>query len=165
MRTRIIGVAVLASVVATCLFGGPLAFGALRYLLRKERGHLVRVANDVAITVAADVEAGSAIASDDLTDLGEDGERLTAAVFDRDGDRLAGSAPDGDTDVLAEALGGDIRTGDDGDVLVAAVPVTHGDQVIGAVVVAEPRSDVLTEIALLWAAMAALAAAAVTVAW
>ncbi|MGR6967568.1 sensor histidine kinase [Geodermatophilus sp. URMC 61] len=165
MRTRIIGVAVLASVLATCLFGGPLAVGALRYLLRKERGHLVRVANDVAITVAADVEQASAIDPDVLTDLGEDGEHLTAAVFDGDGDRLAGAARAGDTDVLAGALDGDIRTGDDGDVLVAAVPVTHGDQVIGAVVVSEPRSDVLTEVTLIWAAMAALAVAAVTVAW
>ncbi len=165
MRTRIIGVAVLASVLATCLFGVPLAVGALRYLLRKERGHLVRVANDVAITVAADVEAGSAIDSDDLTDLGEDGEHLTAAVFDGEGDRLAGTAPGGDTDVLAAALDGDIRTGDDGDVLLAAAPVTHGDEVLGAVVVSEPRSDVLTEVAVIWTAMVALAAAAVTVAW
>src|SRR3954466_6603609 len=140
MRTRIIGVAVLASVLATCLFGGPLALGALRYLLRKERGHLVRGANDVAITVAADVERNLTIDADDITDLGEDGEHLTAAVFDGDGNRLAGNAPGGDTDVLAGALDGDIRTGTDGDVLVAAAPVTHGDEVIGAAVVSEPRS-------------------------
>jgi signal transduction histidine kinase len=165
MRTRIIGVAVLASVLATCLFGGPLALGALRYLLRKERGHLVRVANDVAITVAADVERNLAIDADDITDLGEDGEHLTAAVFDGDGNRLAGNAPGGDTDVLAGALDGDIRTGTDGDVLVAAAPVTHGDEVIGAAVVSEPRSDVLTEVALIWAAMAALAVVAVGIAW
>jgi signal transduction histidine kinase len=165
MRARIIGVAVLASVLATCLFGGPLAVGALKYLLRQERGHLVGVANDVVITVAGDVEAGSAVDSEDITDLGEDGERLTAAVFDADGNRLAGTAPGEDTDVLAEALDGDIGTGDDGDVLVAAVPVTHGDEVLGAVVVSEPRSDVLTEVVLIWAVMAAFAAAAVTVAW
>jgi signal transduction histidine kinase len=165
MRTRIIGVAVLASVLATCLFGGPLALGALRYLLRKERGHLVRVANDVAITVAADVERNLAIDADDITDLGEDGEHLTAAVFDGDGNRLAGNAPGGDTDVLAGALDGDIRTGTDGDVLVAAAPVTHGDEVIGAAVVSEPRSDVLTEVTLIWAAMAALAVVAVGIAW
>src|SRR3712207_5143681 len=165
MRTRIIGVAVLASVLATCLFGGPLAVGVLKYLLRKERGHLVRVANDVAITVAADVYDGVPIGADDTTDLGEDGEHLTAAVFDDNGARLAGTAPVGDADVLAAALDGDIRTGDDSEVLVAAVPVTHGDEVIGAVVVSEPRSDVLTEVTLIWAAMAVLAAAAVTVAW
>jgi signal transduction histidine kinase len=165
VRTRIIGVAVLASVLATCLFGGPLAVGVFKYLLRKERGHLVRVANDVAITVAADVYDGAPIGADDLTDLGEDGEHLTAAVFDIDGNRLAGTAADGDVDVLAAALDGDIRTGADGDVLTAAAPVTHGDEVIGAVLITEPRGDVLGEAALIWAAMAVLAIAAVTVAW
>jgi signal transduction histidine kinase len=165
VRTRIIGVAVLASVLAACLFGGPLAVGVLRYLLRKERGHLVGVANDVAITVAADVYDGAPIDADDISDIGEDGEHLTAAVFDGNGNRLAGAAPDGEADVLAGALNGDIRTGGDGDVLVAAAPVTHGDEVIGAVVVSEPRSDVLAEVALIWAAMAGLAAVAVTVAW
>jgi signal transduction histidine kinase len=165
VRTRIIGVAVLASVLAACLFGGPLAVGVLRYLLRKERGHLVGVTNDVAITVAADVYDGAPIDADDISDIGEDGEHLTAAVFDGNGNRLAGAAPDGEADVLAGALNGDIRTGGDGDVLVAAAPVTHGDEVIGAVVVSEPRSDVLAEVALIWAAMAGLAAVAVTVAW
>ena len=86
-------------------------------------------------------------------------------MFDADGDRLAGTASDEDADVLAGALDGEIRTGADGDVLVAAAPVTHGDEVLGAVVVTEPRSDVLTEVALIWAAMAAFAVAAVTVAW
>jgi signal transduction histidine kinase len=43
--------------------------------------------------------------------------------------------------------------------------VTHGDALIGAVVISEPRSDVLTEVAFIWAAMAAFAVAAVTVAW
>jgi signal transduction histidine kinase len=119
----------------------------------------------VAITVAADVERNLAIDADDITDLGEDGEHLTAAVFDGDGNRLAGNAPGGDTDVLAGALDGDIRTGTDGDVLVAAAPVTHGDEVIGAAVVSEPRSDVLAEVALIWAAMAALAVVAVGIAW
>ena len=165
MRTRIIGVAVLASVLATCLFGGPLAVGALKYLLRKERGHLVRVANDVAISVAADVDDDAPISADDLSELGEDGEYLTAAVFDGGGNRLAGTAADEDGEALAAALDGDIQTGADGDVLVAAAPVTHSDQVIGAVLVTEPRGDVLGEAALIWAAMAVLAIASVTVAW
>ncbi len=164
MRTRIIGVAVLASVLATCLFGVPLGVGALKYLTNKERGHLVRVASDVAIDVAADVEEGSAIAPDALTDIGEDGEHLTAAVFDGSGRRLAGAAPDSDVGVLARALDGDIKAGVGDDVVVAAVPVTHGDDVIGAVMVSEPRTDVLREVVPIWAAMAVLACAAVTVA-
>src|SRR3954453_23444252 len=115
MRTRIIGVAVLASLLATCLFGGPLAIGVLKYLLRTERGHMAGMANDAAITVAADVDDGTPIDAHDISDLGEDGEHVTAAVFNADGDRLAGAAADGDTDVLAGALSGDIQTDLDGD--------------------------------------------------
>ncbi|MGY1706501.1 sensor histidine kinase [Geodermatophilus sp. SYSU D00697] len=165
MRTRIIGVAVLASAVATFLFGVPLALAVLRHLMGQERGHLVRVANDVAIDVADGVEGGSPIDPADVIDVGDDGEDLTAAVFDQDGDLLAGATPDGDVAVLASALDGEIRADVDGDVLVAAAPVTHGEDVIGAVLVSEDRGDVLGEVALVWAAMAGLAVAAVTVAW
>jgi signal transduction histidine kinase len=165
VRTRIIGVAVLASAIATFLFGVPLAFAVLRHLMGQERGHLVRVANDVAIHVADHVEGGSPIEPEDVTDVGDDGEDLTAAVFDADGELLAGVAPDGDLAVLAEALDGDIAADVDGDVLVAAAPVTHGQDVVGAVVVSEPRNDVLAEVALIWTAMAGLALVAVTVAW
>ena len=54
-----------------------------------------------------------------------------------------------------------MRPGTHGDLLVAAAPVTHGEEVIGAVLVAAERTDVLGEVALVWAG---LAAAAVTIA-
>ena len=49
--------------------------------------------------------------------------------------------------------------------LVVAVPVTHDGDVIGAVQAAAPRSAVERQVALTWAAMAALAALAVTATW
>ncbi len=49
--------------------------------------------------------------------------------------------------------------------LVVAVPVTHDDDVIGAVRAAAPRSEVLQGVALVWAAMAALAVVAVVAVW
>jgi signal transduction histidine kinase len=165
VRTRIITLAVLASVLATSLFAVPLGVAVLDRLLGKERGHLVRVASEVAIDIADEMDAGTPIDPDELTDVGDDGEHVTAAVFDDDGRRLAGTAPDRDIDVLERALDGAVRSGIDGDLLVAAVPVTHGDDVIGAVLVTEARSDVVAEVALVWAAMAGLAVAAVTVAW
>ena len=171
MRTRIIALAVLTSVLATCLFALPLGAAVLRHMLGQERGHLVRVASDVAIDVADEVDANSRIDPADLTDVGDDGddgddgEDITAAVFDETGRRLAGTAPDRDLDVLEQALDGAVRSGTDGDLLVAAVPVTHGGDVIGAVLVTEARRDVLGEITVVWAAMAGLAAAAVTVSW
>jgi len=165
VRTRIITLAVLASVVAICLFAVPLGAVVLERLLGQERGHLVRVASEVAIDVADEMEAGSRIDPDELTDVGDDGEYVTAAAFDEDGHRLAGTAPDRDVAVLEDALDGYVRSGTDVDLLVAAVPVTHGEDVIGAVLVTEDRTDVLGEVALVWVGMAGLAVVAVTVAW
>jgi signal transduction histidine kinase len=165
VRTRIIGVALLVSALAICLFGLPLAVGVLQYSLQHERGHLVRVVSDVAISVADEVYDEDAIHPDDVRDVGDDGEDIAAAVYDEDGDRLAGSAPGGNADVLAGALDGDVRAGTYGDLLVAAAPVTHSDEVIGAVLVAAPRSAVLGDVALVWAGMAGLAVAALTIAW
>src|SRR4051812_29526209 len=94
VRTRIIGVALLASVLAICLFGVPLGVAVLQYALQHERGHLVRVASDVAISVAGDVydhDTIDTIDTDDLEDVGDDGEDIDAAVYDEDGRWLAGS--------------------------------------------------------------------------
>ncbi len=165
MRARIITLAVLVSVLATCLFAVPLGVVVLERLLGQERGHLVRVASEVAIDVADEMEEGLPIDPNELTDVGDDGEHVTAAVFEEDGDRLAGAAPDRDLDVLDQALDGAVRSGTDGDLLVAAVPVTHGEDVIGAVLVTEDRADVLEEVAVIWVLMAGLAVVAVTVAW
>ena len=162
MRTRIIGVAVLAAVVATVLFAVPLGAGAFEYLVQHERVHLVGHARDVALRVAGDVHDGAPIDLEDVEDLVGEDHRVT--VYDGDGDRLAGSGPDAPADVVSDALDGDVGADTAGDRFVAAVPVTYSDEVIGAVAVATP-STVLRDVAVIWAAMAGLAAAAVTVAW
>ncbi len=169
MRTRIIGVALLASVLAICLFGIPLGVAVLQYGMQHERGHLVRVASDVAISVAGDVYDNERVDPADLEDLGEegyDGDYLDAAVYDDDGDLLAGSVPAGRkaARVLDQALDGDVRAGTDEQTLVAAAPVTHSDEVIGAVLVTAPRSAVLEQVAVIWAGMLGLAAVAVAIA-
>ena len=165
MRTRIIGMAVLTSVVAICLFGVPLAVAVLDYSLQQERSHLVRVASDVAINVAGEVYDKAAVDPEDVQDVGDDGEHIEAAVYDENGKQLAGSPLGEGAGVLAPALHGDVKAGTHGDALVAAVPVTHSADVIGAVLVAAPRSAVLAQVALVWAAMAGLAVTAVTIAW
>ena len=165
MRTRIIALAVLVSVLATCLFAAPLTVAVFLYAVQTERGHLVWVASDVAIQVSEDVDDGDPIERDHITDVGWDGEELQVAVHDQRGDLLAGGVPGEHPLALERALEGHVKSLADGDVLVAAVPVTHSDDVIGAVLVTEDRSDVLGEVALVWVGMAGLAAAAVTVAW
>ena len=66
MRTRIVALAVLASVLATCLFAVPLAVAVLEYAIQHERGHLVRIASDVAIDVSGDVYDRDPVDRDDL---------------------------------------------------------------------------------------------------
>jgi signal transduction histidine kinase len=162
MRTRIIGVAVLAAVVATVLFAVPLGAGAFEYLVQHERVHLVSHARDVALSVAGDVHDGAPIDLEDVEGLVGEDHRVT--VYDGDGDRLAGSGPDAPADVVSDALTGDVEADTAGDRFVAAVPVTYSDEVIGAVAVATP-STILRDVAVIWVGMVGLAIAAVSVAW
>ncbi len=162
MRTRIIGVAVLAAVVATVLFAVPLGAGAFEYLVQHERVHLVGHARDVALSVAGDVHDGAPIDLEDVEDLVGDDHHVT--VYDGDGDRLAGSGPDAPADVVSDALDGHAEADTVGDLFVAAVPVTYSDEVIGAVAVATP-STILRDVAVIWVGMVGLAIAAVSVAW
>ena len=165
MRTRIVALAVLASALATCLFAIPLAAGVFEYLMQHERVHLVGHARDVAVDVAGDVQYGTPIDPEDVEDVGDEDEDLRVTVYDGDGDRIAGLGPDASADLVSQALDGDVESEIDDDVFVSAVPVTYSDEVIGAVAVATPSSTVLVHVVFIWAGMAGLAAAAVTVAW
>jgi len=165
VRTRIVALAVLASALATCLFAIPLAAGVFEYLMQHERVHLVGHARDVAVDVAGDVQYGTPIDPEDVEDVGDEDEDLRVTVYDGDGDRIAGLGPDAPADLVSQALDGDVDSEIDDDVFVSAVPVTYSDEVIGAVAVARPSSTVLVHVVFIWAGMAGLAAAAVTVAW
>ncbi|MGH3815609.1 MAG: sensor histidine kinase, partial [Pseudonocardiaceae bacterium] len=59
MRTRIVGLAVLAAVLAIGLFGVPLAAGVLKYAVSDERTALLRTANAAAAAVTADILRGN----------------------------------------------------------------------------------------------------------
>src|SRR3712207_9399105 len=154
MRTRIIGVAVLALPISTVLFAVPLGVGAFEYLMQHERVHLVGLAGEVALSVAGDVRDGAPIDLEDVEDVV--GEEHRVIVYGGGGDRIAGSGPDAPADVISDALDGDAETGTVGDLLVVAVPIAHSDEVIGAVAVTTP-STVLRDVTVIWAAMAGLA--------
>jgi signal transduction histidine kinase len=162
VRTRIVALAVLASVLATCLFAVPLGVAVLGNALQHERGHLVRIASDVAIDVSADVYDADSVDPDDI-DL-ED-EDYSVAVYEDDGDLVAGGVPGDHERVLSAALDGTVKSRSEGEILVAGFPITHSDDVVGAVLVTTSRNTVLGHVALLWAGMAALAAAAVGITW
>jgi signal transduction histidine kinase len=159
VRTRIIGLAVWAAVLAIALFGIPLAVGVLQYALAQERSELERTANEVAIAVAADVAPGA-----ELKEIPEAGS-AEVAVYDEHGERIGGTGPDADAPEVAEALDGGVAVASSDDDLIVAVPVTHDADVIGVTRAAMPRSGVLSRVALIWAGMAGLAGLAVGAVW
>ena len=160
MRTRIVGFAVCASALAIALFGVPLAVAVLQYALQAERSQLRSVADAVAIVVAGDIDD-----EDPIGDVGQYGS-INVAVYNADGVLLGGRSPAGGPEPeVAQALAGRVGGGTEDGNVVVAVPVTHDGDVIGAVQAASPRRAVEQEAAVTWAAMAALAALAVTATW
>jgi signal transduction histidine kinase len=159
VRTRIVGLALCASALAIGLFGVPLALAVLQYALQAERNQLRGVADAVSIVVADDIGDDGPIGN-----VGQYGS-VDVAVYDSDGVLLGGRSPAGREPELVQALAGRVGTGTEDGYLVVAVPVTHDSDVIGAVLAAAPRGAAEREAALTWAAMAALAALALTATW
>ena len=159
VRTRIIGLAVWAAVLAIVLFGVPLAVGVLEYALAQARSELERTADEVAIAVAADVPDG-----EELDEIPYSGP-AEVAVYDDHGALIGGTGPDGGQQEVAEALDGGVGVGSRNGRLIVAVPITHDAEVIGVTRAAMRRDTILGRVALIWAGMAALAALAIVAVW
>jgi signal transduction histidine kinase len=152
VRRRILGVAVLAVVLAVLLFGIPLALAAARLFTDEERSELERAALRTAVLVPADVQSHTGPLA--LPDPGRD---VRVGVFGVDGRRLAGRGPArGDHSVHA-ALRGRIVDSESSSELVVAVPITSTDGVVAVVRAASSRVKLRDRVRLTWAAMAGLA--------
>jgi signal transduction histidine kinase len=161
VRRRIVVLSVLAAVLATSLFGIPLAYGVAQSFLGDERGEAERAADAVAIAAAADLLRGQAPA-----DLPGSSDDITVGLYATDGQRLAGMGPDQADAVVRRATDGRVASANDASgQLVVAVPVTDGDVVTGIARAASDYSSVRTRIAYAWALMLALGALAVGVTW
>ena len=163
MRTRIVALAVLAAVLAISLFGVPLAVGVAQYALMNERAKLERVADAAALGVSEDVVRGKiprwlpdATGTTDLAVYVYDGPQIL---------RIMGDGPAGGDAAVSQALAGSIGRRDPERELVVAVPVTHENDVVGAVRAASPRQAVYQQIGLVWLAMAGLAGVAICAVW
>lgn len=159
MRTRIVTLAVLTSVLAIGLFGLPLALGIAQYAMLDEQSKLVRVADAAAIAVSPELHDG-----DVPSEIPAARDNTALAVYDRQGDRVTGVGPTGDA-LVRQALSGATATGMDGPDLVVAVAVTHESDVIGAVRAASPRAVVYAQVRIAWLAMGALGLLAVGLVW
>jgi signal transduction histidine kinase len=160
MRTRIIGLAVLAAVLAIGLFGVPLGLGVLKYAKSDERTKLLRVADAAAAAVTADVLRGQM-----PTDLRDPNDGTQLAVYVDPGVRILGNGPPVADLPVYKALHTEINNADLNGDLVVAVPVNHDSNVIGAVRAASPLSGVYREVALVWLAMLGLGGLAVGMVW
>jgi signal transduction histidine kinase len=160
MRRRIVVLAVLAAVLATSLFGIPLAVGVAQYYLGDERAELEHLADQAAITVAADLVRGKTPhalpSSESDVDLG---------LYGSDGRRLVGAGP-GTADALVDrAHDGTVHSGDIGGQLTVAVPVTDGSRVPAVIRAASDYWSVRWRIGSTWVLMAGLGVLAVAATW
>jgi signal transduction histidine kinase len=160
VRTRIVGLAVLAAVLAIALFGVPLAGGVLKYAKSNERTKLLLGADAAAAAVSADVLRGKM-----PTDLRDPNDGTHLAVYVDRGLRILGTGPEGGDPAVYAALHGEISNKDLNGELVVSVPVTHDTDVIGAVRAASPVAAVYRQVALVWLGMLGLGGLAIGMVW
>jgi signal transduction histidine kinase len=160
VRTRIVGLAVLAAVLAIALFGVPLAGGVLKYAKSNERTKLLLGADAAAAAVSADVLRGKM-----PTDLRDPNDGTHLAVYVDRGLRILGTGPEGGDPAVYAALHGEISNKDLNGELVVAVPVTHDTDVIGAVRAASPVMAVYRQVVLVWLGMLGLGGLAIGMVW
>lgn len=159
MRSRIVGLTVVAAVLAIALFGLPLAGVVAKYLIDDERAELERLADVAALTVTADLARDRPPLLLPPTEGG-----TVLAFYDRSGTRTLGSGPDTADEQARAALAGEIGAGNADDDLVAAVPVAVDGAVLGVLRAATPRSEVYRGIAEVWLLMVGLGSVAIAAA-
>ncbi|MGI8680421.1 MAG: sensor histidine kinase [Jatrophihabitans sp.] len=160
MRKRIAGLTVLAAMLATFVFGVPLAIAAAHYFVIDEQRELERTADVTALAVSGDLTRAHQAANIPAHEHG-----LEVSVYNAAGARVVGPGPAPSDGLIQRALHGAVASGDINGRIAAAVAVSDGDSVVGAVLVTADHSQVDARIARAWAGMFALALAAVAAAW
>jgi signal transduction histidine kinase len=160
MRTRIVGLSVLAAVMAIAMFGVPLAAIVVKYSIADERNELERDADLAA--VAASVALAQGRQPDDLPRKRHSG---TLGVYDATGRRILGDGPPVADSVTARARHRIVRSTDDHGNIVVAVPISTDVALLGVVRASTPRTETYTQIGVAWLFMAGLAAVALSAVW
>jgi signal transduction histidine kinase len=160
VRRRIVVLSVLAAVLATSLFGVPLAVGVAQYFLDDERTELERVADAAAITIAADLVRG-----DVSVQLPHTASDIVLGVYGEGGTLVTGSGPRAADRSVRAAGDGQLHSRDADGLLVVAVPVVDAGEVTGVVRAASDYSSVRARIGWTWALMLGLGALAVGATW
>ncbi|GAA2696180.1 MULTISPECIES: sensor histidine kinase [Actinosynnema] len=156
LRKHLVALAVSTAVLATVLFGLPLALGVAQYNLDNERAELERAASRVALSLADDPDrlvppVGSG--SDPAATIG---------VYSAQGRLLSGEGPA--EDVLARQAAESAHVADS-DGMVVAVPVTDEGEVTAVVRAAAPPGEVIGRTMVVWAGMLVSGAFAIALTW
>jgi signal transduction histidine kinase len=160
VRTRIVGLAVFASIMAIAMFGAPLAAIVLRYAIDDERNELERVADLAAVSVAVDLARGQHPDS-----LPTDRDAGTLAVYAPTGERIVGDGPAVADAMTAKAHDRIIRSTDERGDIVVAVPIATDTALLGVVRASTPRTETTTQITVAWLCMAGFGLIAVITVW
>jgi signal transduction histidine kinase len=159
VRRRIVGLSVLAAIVAITLFGLPLGVLVARYYSGDELAELDRVASAAAVDAAGDLLNGRV----PVPPVTEDGTEI--GIYNAAGLRIVGGGPVRGDAVVTQAASGDTQSDSGGERLVVAVPITNQRDVVAVVRASTPRSEAYPRIGLAWLVMAALGALAVSITW
>ncbi|GAA4588499.1 HAMP domain-containing sensor histidine kinase [Planotetraspora phitsanulokensis] len=158
MRRRILRATVAAVVCAVLLFAMPLGFAALRLYEQDEVRELQQLAEQVAVSVPAQVHSPA-----DPMELPRTEPGTQIAVYDSGLRRMIGAGPASGDESVRAASAGRASSQQTGGGLVVAVPVGSGEQVRAVVRVGSKTAEPLRRAALTWAGMLVLAAFAVGV--
>jgi signal transduction histidine kinase len=160
VKRRLVRAIVAVTALTILLLGIPLAIVARHWYEDRNTVDLQRRAAEAAVDVSIDPADGSLRMSED------DGSD-SFGVYDASGALMAGEGPATADAAVAAALLGSPTFDHATETIVYAIPVTaRGDAQIGAVVrVAEPDAEVDSAVHRAWLIMAAVAGAALLLAW
>jgi hypothetical protein len=163
VRTRIVGLATVAAVLAIALFGLPLAALVVKYSIDSERGELERAANFAAVSAAVRLARGQ---PPDLVPTDESPVRL--ALYDAVGRLMIGDGPPlADRPVTRAEQGAGLGSSDApslGDIVIA-VPVRADGTLLGVLRASTPPGEVYSRVAGTWLLMTGLAAVVLLAVW
>ncbi len=162
MRTRIVGLTVLAAVIAIALFGVPFAGVVVKYLHGDELSELERTADVAALAVSANLTRGRRL---DPLPQSEGESDIAVAVYATTNLRLIGSGPGLGDQPVRGALAGTISSAEPAGEIVVAVPVVVDGAVKGVVRAATSRSEVYRQVGAAWLLMLGLGVLAIGSVW
>ncbi|MEH0423073.1 HAMP domain-containing sensor histidine kinase [Streptomyces sp. B21-083] len=158
MRQRVVRVALTAVMVALVLLAVPLALAIRSSLYAAQRDALERAALAGAVRVSPDYATG------DPVELPPPPAGGRLGLYDPQLRLRAGSGPRTGDDTVRRALAGRVTRSTGGSEIVAAVPVSHDERVIGVVRVSSAVQDVRDRVLVGWAILLGAAVLALTVA-